>query len=349
VGAKRSVVQNLYTGEAMWCDEQATQALVESESNVPCETPPELFQTLAQRGWGFFAERPPFVDKLRTYNVFREKRLWKETPYLGLAVLQVTNRCVRRCQSCSLAFCPICKVFPEATDSLPTADWTAILEELAGFGARQVLFTGGEPLLREDLPELALIAARHGMGVQVHTTGLVPLPAGFPDVAFSVLVVAQEDLPRIAEILAGRQHVVLLMQDLDPALTADQVPSQWQALRISASPPRLGKADLLVTGFDRFFARKLTDSCLNGKIYIGHDGRVFPCFGHRGSAVADIRADGVPAAIQTLVDQYWNVPVDRAEAARKCNRCEFRFCCGSCRYLDVEARCAYDVKSGAWR
>ncbi len=112
-GQTGSVIHNLYTGEAIWCNQDNTAALAKSEANNPIGEDSALFHELERRNWGFFADQPPFVDKLRTFNVFREKRLWKETPYIAMAVLQITNACNRACPSCETAFCPICKVFAE--------------------------------------------------------------------------------------------------------------------------------------------------------------------------------------------------------------------------------------------
>lgn len=70
--------------------------------------------------------------------------------------------------------CPFCYgVWHERPDlagpELGTEAWGAILEECARRGVRSVQFTGGEPLLREDLDELADRALAAGLQTAVYT------------------------------------------------------------------------------------------------------------------------------------------------------------------------------------
>ena len=349
-GVRRSTIHNLETGEVMWVDEPNTTALIRSESNEAIDDPPELFRELERRGWGFFSAQPVFVDKLRTFNIFREKRIWKETPYVSLAVLQLTNDCVRRCGTCSSAFCPICTVFDDGRVPLSTEEWLAVLDEVALFGGQQVLLTGGEALLHPEVGRLATAAAARGLRVQIHTSGLLPPPSDLPDVAFSILVRSADEIPGIVERFGRCAHVSLLLEGMEPAAVTGLVPGHWVAIRVSPDPPSIAKHNLMVTPFDRFFARRMTDNCLNGKIYVAYDGTVLPCFGHRGAPVGAVRGDGgFAAAVRALVDDYWNVPVDRVDINRACARCEFRYCCNACRYVDPARQCGYDVDSALWK
>jgi pyrroloquinoline quinone biosynthesis protein E len=74
---------------------------------------------------------------------------------------------------CNFA-CPFCYgVWHERSEwggpELPTAEWAAILADCARRGVRSVQFTGGEPLLREDLDELCDRALAAGLKVAVYT------------------------------------------------------------------------------------------------------------------------------------------------------------------------------------
>ena len=333
----------------MWVDEPNTAALIRSEANEPLDEPPELFLELARRGWGFFSPRPVFVDKLRTFNAFREKRIWKETPYVSLAVLQLTNECVRSCSTCTTAFCPVCTVLPGSRALLATDEWLAVLDEVALFGGQQVLLTGGEALLHPGVARIAAAATARGLRVQIHTSGLLPPTPDLRDVAFSILVRERGEIPGIVERFGERAHVSLLLEGMEPGSVNGAVPGHWVAVRVSAEPPSIAKHNLMVTPFDRFFARRTTDNCLNGKVYVGCDGTILPCFGHRGASVGDVRGEGgFAAAVRVLVDDYWNVPVDRVDVNRPCARCEFRYCCNACRYVDPASQCGYDVDSSVW-
>jgi len=58
-----------------------------------------------------------------------------------------------------------------APDELPTAEAKAFIDDLAAFGAPVLLFSGGEPLLRDDLFELGAYAAERGIRAVISTNG----------------------------------------------------------------------------------------------------------------------------------------------------------------------------------
>jgi len=72
---------------------------------------------------------------------------------------EITFRCPLQCPYCSnpLGFARSLR------DELQTKEWLRVLEEAAGLGVLQANFSGGEPLLRKDLPEL--IGAAHSLGL----------------------------------------------------------------------------------------------------------------------------------------------------------------------------------------
>lgn len=54
---------------------------------------------------------------------------------------------------------------------LNTLEWKRVLDKLWSLGIPHVVFTGGEPTLREDLPELILHAERNGQITGINTNG----------------------------------------------------------------------------------------------------------------------------------------------------------------------------------
>lgn len=56
-------------------------------------------------------------------------------------------------------------------DALTTAEARAFIDDLAAFGAPVLLFSGGEPLLRDDLFELGAYAAERGIRAVISTNG----------------------------------------------------------------------------------------------------------------------------------------------------------------------------------
>jgi radical SAM protein with 4Fe4S-binding SPASM domain len=79
----------------------------------------------------------------------------------------ITNRCNLHCAHCYGKSGPGCGTEGELT----TAEALALIDDLAGFGVPLILFSGGEPLLRGDLWELAQHAANKGIKTALSTNG----------------------------------------------------------------------------------------------------------------------------------------------------------------------------------
>lgn len=76
--------------------------------------------------------------------------------------LAITYRCNNECPHCYNARA---RTFPE----LSTDDWKRILDRVWGVGIPHVVFTGGEPSLRNDLPELVAHAQQNGQVTGINT------------------------------------------------------------------------------------------------------------------------------------------------------------------------------------
>jgi MoaA/NifB/PqqE/SkfB family radical SAM enzyme len=80
------------------------------------------------------------------------------------ASLEVTLRCDGSC-----AYCASSRM--AGAGDLPTREWIAIIDRLARAGTVSASLTGGEPLLRPDLPELAARCRKHRIRVELNTNG----------------------------------------------------------------------------------------------------------------------------------------------------------------------------------
>jgi 12,18-didecarboxysiroheme deacetylase len=88
-----------------------------------------------------------------------------------VVVWNVTRRCNLKCVHC----------YAHATedstaDELSTEEGRTLIDDLAGFGVPVVLFSGGEPLVRKDLPDLAAYAVSKGMRAVISTNGTLITP-----------------------------------------------------------------------------------------------------------------------------------------------------------------------------
>lgn len=109
--------------------------------------------------------------------------------------LALTYRCNNDCAHCYNARA---RTFLE----LDTVHWRLILDKLWALGIPHVVFTGGEPTLRQDLPELITHAERNGQITGLNTNG-----RRLSDSKYVARLVA-----------AGLDHVQITVESSDPAI-----------------------------------------------------------------------------------------------------------------------------------
>ncbi len=109
------------------------------------------------------------------------------------ALLELTHRCPLQCPYCSNPL-----ELERAKGELSTAEWMRVLDEASELGILQVHFSGGEPAVRRDLPDLVAHARKAGLYSNLITSGVT---------------LDQPRLTKLAE--AGLDHVQLSMQDVD--------------------------------------------------------------------------------------------------------------------------------------
>ncbi|PKN19702.1 MAG: 12,18-didecarboxysiroheme deacetylase [Deltaproteobacteria bacterium HGW-Deltaproteobacteria-6] len=83
-----------------------------------------------------------------------------------VVVWNMTRRCNLKCIHCYSASADI-----DYPDELTTEEGKKLIDDLAAFGSPVILFSGGEPLLRPDLLELAQYATDKGMRAVISTNG----------------------------------------------------------------------------------------------------------------------------------------------------------------------------------
>jgi len=88
-----------------------------------------------------------------------------------VVVWNITRRCNLKCVHCyahakNMVF----------DSELSTVEGKNLLDDLADFGVPVILFSGGEPLTRKDLPELADYAVKKGMRAVISTNGTLITP-----------------------------------------------------------------------------------------------------------------------------------------------------------------------------
>ena len=109
--------------------------------------------------------------------------------------LAVTYRCNNDCAHCY-------NIRPRAMSELSTAQWQGLLDRLWEAGVPHVVFTGGEPTLRDDLPELIAHAERNGQVSGLNTNARRLSDPGYVDKL----------------VAAGLDHVQVTLESADPAI-----------------------------------------------------------------------------------------------------------------------------------
>ena len=114
--------------------------------------------------------------------------------------LALTYRCNNNCAHCYNAR-------PRQYPELTTGEWKRILDRLWDTAIPHIIFTGGEPTLREDLPELIAYAEHKGQITGLNTNG-----RRLKDAAF---------VKRLVD--AGLDHVQITLESHDPAIHDEMV------------------------------------------------------------------------------------------------------------------------------
>ena len=110
-------------------------------------------------------------------------------------IAELTHRCPLHCVYCSNPL-----QMKARTGELTTAQWSELFRQAVALGVMQADFTGGEPLARADLVDLAAAARQAGLYINLITSGI-----GLNEDRLQALVAA------------GVDHIQLSFQDVNEA------------------------------------------------------------------------------------------------------------------------------------
>ena len=80
---------------------------------------------------------------------------------------EITSQCNQKCSFCSA------QLSKYQREDLPTKDVLEIISKIAKEGIYSIFLTGGEPLLRNDLPLIIKQCLDYGMNVSLSTNGVM--------------------------------------------------------------------------------------------------------------------------------------------------------------------------------
>jgi Fe-coproporphyrin III synthase len=120
-----------------------------------------------------------------------------------VVVWNATRRCNLRCVHCYSSS----RNIPYGNE-LSTEEGKRLIADLAAFGSPVILFSGGEPLIRKDLPELARFAVDKGMRVVISTNGTLmtkKLAAVFKEIGLSYIGISLDGIGATHDRFRGVQ------------------------------------------------------------------------------------------------------------------------------------------------
>lgn len=120
-----------------------------------------------------------------------------------VVVWNVTRRCNLKCIHCYAQSKDI-----SYADELTTAEGKVLMDDLAAFGVPVILFSGGEPLIHPDLPELAAYAVEKGMRAVISTNGTLITPEKarlLKEIGLSYVGISLDGMKEIHDRFRGHQ------------------------------------------------------------------------------------------------------------------------------------------------
>lgn len=114
-------------------------------------------------------------------------------------IVSITNRCNSKCRMCDI---PANRI-----DELSTLQWKEVIKDAASCGARTIVFSGGEPLLREDIFELISLTKDNSMVACLTSNGYLidnEVASKLRHAGIDVINISIEGPRRIHDYLRGR-------------------------------------------------------------------------------------------------------------------------------------------------
>ncbi len=120
-----------------------------------------------------------------------------------VVVWNITRRCNLKCVHCYAQ-----SKDQEYSNELTTDEGKKIIDDLAQFGVPVILFSGGEPLMRKDLPILAEYAVSKGMRAVISTNGTLitkEVAKTLKEIGLSYVGISLDGLEEIHDHFRGKK------------------------------------------------------------------------------------------------------------------------------------------------
>jgi len=145
-------------------------------------------------GFVYNLYQPPVPSQRMINHISRVAMQGREPFRPTTCTLQVTTRCQLNCAHCSAA-----RFKTQDREELSTAEWIDVVAQAQDLGCFNIVFTGGEPLLRPDLFELIAAVKRERSHAAMFSNGLL---------------LTDENVKRLAD--AGLYSIMISVDDPRP-------------------------------------------------------------------------------------------------------------------------------------
>jgi MoaA/NifB/PqqE/SkfB family radical SAM enzyme len=156
-------------------------------------------------GFVYTLYQPPVPSARMVNAMSRVIVRGREPIYPTTCTLQVTARCQLDCAHCSAA-----RFKTRERDELTTEEWKSVLRQSVDLGIYNIVFTGGEPLLRKDICELVAAVDSRRANAMMFTNGLLLTEENVDRLRdaglFSVMVSLDDPRPEEHNRLRGRPN-----------------------------------------------------------------------------------------------------------------------------------------------
>ncbi|MFB6092547.1 MAG: TIGR04347 family pseudo-SAM/SPASM protein [Haloquadratum sp.] len=181
-----------------------------------------------------------------------KEQITEERTTKPVVVWNVTRRCNLYCQHCYAG-----ADLDAAPGELTTAEGKQLLDELADYGVPVVLFSGGEPLVRDDLEELVAYASDVGIRPVLSTNGTLATPeraAALRDAGLKYAGVSVDGMPERNDAFRGEEGAFdAAVRGIENFLDAGMKTGLRYTITEKNAPDMESVVDLLSeVGLDRF-------------------------------------------------------------------------------------------------
>ncbi|QCW03780.1 TIGR04347 family pseudo-SAM/SPASM protein [Natrinema pallidum] len=222
-------------------------------------------------------------------------QITEEKQQRPVVVWNATRRCNLYCSHCYAG-----AETEAATGEFTTAEAKSFLDQLADFGAPVILFSGGEPLVRDDLVELVSYAADRGLRPVLSSNGTLitrETAAALRDAGLQYAGISVDGLPERNDRFRGEEGAFdAAVRGIEHCLEVGLKTGLRYTITEANAPDLEGVVDLLVEkGLDRFCFYHLD-------------------YGGRGAEIVD--ADLSPQAKREAIEQVADLTLayhDRGE------------------------------------